>query len=260
MLLAVDIGNTNIVMGVWEEEILKASWRIATRKEATSDEYGILISSLLTSAQLSNSAIKAVIIANVVPSLQRAFESLAYKFFQLTPLNVGPGIKTGMPILTENPKEVGADLIVGAVAAYELFVKASHKAQPLLVIDFGTATTFCAVSAQGEYLGAAIAPGLLISSEALSSRAAKLPHIELSKPASVIGKNTLHSMQAGVIFGFAGLTEGLIQRFKQELGSNTLVVATGGLTKLIKEFTPSIDHFEPDLILKGLRIIYERNK
>jgi len=260
MLLAVDVGNTNVVLGVFDGEVLKASWRIATRKEATSDEYGILITNLLAAQAIEPAGITAIIIANVVPSLQKCFERTALKYFKLTPLNVGPGIKTGMPIMTENPKELGADLIAGAVAAFELYVKAKGKSLPVLIIDFGTATTFCAVSENGQFLGGAIAPGIIIASEALSGRAAKLPLIEINTPASVIGKNTLHSMQAGIVFGFAGLTEGLIRKFEKELGAEMLVVATGGLAKIIKELTPSIDYLDHHLILKGLKIIFDKNQ
>lgn len=261
MLLCIDIGNTNIVIGVFDKDVLAHCWRIATDRQKTSDEYGILLVSLLNAVKRPRSDIGAIVISNVVPPLQGVFEEMCLHYFRCAAFEVGPGTRTGMPILTENPREVGTDLVVESVAAYEIYGKETKKnpPRPLVVADFGTASTFCAVSRDGEYLGVAIAPGITISADALFARTARLPRIELARPPGVIGKNTVQSMQAGIVFGFAGLTEGLIGRLKEELGQDTFVVATGGLANLIQAETRCIDVVHETLILEGLRIIYERN-
>lgn len=254
MILVVDVGNTNIVMGIYQGKELVNSWRLSTSKDKTSDEYGIQIRQLFDYAHVKKDDIEAIVISSVVPPLMPALEEMAHKYFDIKPLIVGPGVKTSMPIKYDYPKEVGADRIVNAVGAYELY------GGPLIVVDFGTATTFDAISANGEYLGGAIAPGIGISTEALYTRAAKLPRIELIKPKTVIGKNTVMSMQAGIVFGFIGQTNDIINRMKKEIGGKVYVVATGGWAWLISGESDCIDVVNPDLTLEGLRIIYERNK
>jgi type III pantothenate kinase len=254
MILVVDVGNTNIVLGIFEGKKLIKSWRISTNKDKTVDEYGIQIRVLFHFSNIKHENIEAVVISSVVPPVMPVLETMTIKYFGMKPLIVGPGVKTAMTIKYDNPKEVGADRIVNAIAAYEMY------GGPLIVVDFGTATTFDAISKEGEYLGGAIAPGIGISTEALYTRAAKLPRIELVKPKAVIGKNTVTSMQSGIIFGFAGQTEGIITRMKKEIGGKVYVIATGGLAELISKESGSIDKINPNLTLEGLRIIYERNK
>lgn len=254
MILGLDVGNTNIVLGVFDDKKLLVSWRISTNRNQTADEYGMIIKNLFEDAKIPVSDIEAVVISSVVPPLMSALDGMCKKYFGFEPLVVGPGIKSGMPIKYENPREVGADRIVNAVAGYELY------GGPLIIVDFGTAITFCAVSGQGEYLGGAIAPGIGISTEALFSKAAKLPRVELVRPQSAIGKNTIVSMQSGIIFGFVGLVEEMIKRIKKELGAPAFVVATGGQAEMIARETHVIDKVDPILTLYGLRIIYERNK
>ncbi len=254
MILVMDVGNTNIVLGVFKENVLVNSWRVATDKQKTSDEYGIQIKVLFDYFGMDSKLIKDVIIASVVPPITPVLERMAQKYFNIKPIIVGPGIKTSMSIKYDNPKEVGADRIVNAVAARALYKGA------LIVVDFGTATTFCAISETGEYLGGCIAPGVGIAMEALFTRAAKLPRVELVVPKSVIGKNTISSMQSGVYYGFVGQVDGIIQRIKDEMGVNAYVVATGGLAELISAESKTIDVVNPNLTLEGLRIIYERNK
>lgn len=254
MLLAVDVGNTNIVLGVFQEERLRATWRIATDVHKEADEYAVLIMSLFSHQGIPASAIKAAILASVVPPLIATMEEVCQRYFRVSPLVVGTGIRTGVRILYDNPRDVGADRIVNALAAYRLY------GGPVIVVDFGTATVFDAVSKDGDYLGGAIAPGIGIATEALFERAAKLPRIELVRPKQAIGKNTVSSMQAGIIFGYVGLIEGLVARFRQELGGSVRVVATGGLAGTIAKETPVIEHVEPDLTLMGLRLIYEANR
>ena len=258
MVLLIDVGNTNIVLGVYDRKGIKMDWRLSTDSKRTADEYGIQVTQLFMHNNIDTASIEGVIISSVVPNIMYSLEHMVRKYFKVTPIIVGPGVKTGINIKYDNPKEVGADRIVNAVAAHEMYK------QSLIIIDFGTATTFCAIRANGDYLGGTICPGIKISSEALFERAAKLPRVELNKPSGVICKNTVSSMQAGIIFGYIGQVEYIISKMKREmeaLGEATpLVVATGGLAKLIYEESKNIDKLEPYLTLKGLRIIYEKNK
>lgn len=254
MILVLDVGNTNIVLGIYEGRQLIKSWRISTDKNKTSDEYGIQIMVLFQYSNINHEKIEAIVLSSVVPPVMPALEGMAEKYFGIKPLVVGPGVRTAMPIRYDNPKEVGADRIVNAIAAYEIY------GGPLIVVDFGTATTFDVISKEGEYLGGAIAPGIGISTEALYMRAAKLPRIELGNPKKVIGKNTETSMQAGIIFGFVGQTDGIVTRMKREMGGKVYVVATGGLAEVISKESANIDKVDPNLTLEGLRIIYELNK
>ncbi len=254
MLLVMDIGNSNIVLGVYQGEELRYHWRLATDRNKTEDEYGMLVRSLFNSVGLALSHVEGVIFSSVVPPLNLAIERMCVKYFGKKPLVVGPGIKTGLNIKLEYPREVGADRIVNAVAAIHYY------GTPLVIVDFGTATTFCYVDERGQYLGGAIAPGIAISTEALVSRAAKLPRIELAKPPSVVGRNTIASMQSGIYYGFIGQVEGIVRRFKAESKTVPTVVATGGLAPLFANETDCIDIVDPNLTLKGLRLIYERNQ
>ena len=254
MLLVMDVGNTNIVLGVFEGHELKDSWRISTDRFRTTDEYGVLIGNLFHYNKVKMTDVKAIMVSSVVPPVNPTLERMAQRYFNVQATFVGPGTKTGMNIKYENPREVGADRIVNAVAAYERF------GGPLVVIDFGTATTYCAISGKGDYLGGAIAPGVGISMEALFQRAAKLPRIELKKTDGVICKNTISSMQAGVFYGYVGQVDGIVNRMKQELGDDAAVVATGGLAALIAGESQTIDYVAPMLTLEGLLLLYERNK
>jgi len=254
MLLVIDVGNSNIVLGIYDDQKLVRNWRLSTDKSRTSDEYGVLLHSLFASAGLDFKTIDAAIISSVVPPLTGVMEAISRDFFELTPYVVGPGIKTGMPIHYDNPKEVGADRIVNAVAGYE-----KHKCS-LIIVDFGTATTFDYVNANGDYCGGAIAPGLAISMEALFQRASKLQRVDIAKPPCVIAKNTVNSMQAGIYYGYVGLVDGLVNRIKAESKDHPKVLATGGLANLIAPESLTIDEVDDFLTLDGLRILYERNR
>lgn len=256
MLLVIDVGNTNMVLGVYDGNNLVRDWRINTDLHKTSDEYGVLIKSLFDASDISLNIINDIIISSVVPAVMHSLENFCKKYCNITPLIVGPGIKTGLNIKYYDPKMVGADRIINAVAGI------SKYGTPLIIIDFGTATTYCAISCKDEYLGGAISPGVKISSEALFQKASKLPRVELVKPDTIICKDTVSSMQAGIIYGYAGQVEKIVEKMKSELGGEDeiKVIATGGLANLISSETESINIVDPYLSLDGLRIIYEKNK
>lgn len=254
MLLCIDIGNTNIKLGLFEGDKIRAHWRISTERTRLADEYAMLLLDLFRAEQIPLNVVSGVALSSVVPPLTPEFIELSKRYLKQTPLVVGPGVKTGMNIRTDHPAEVGSDLIVHAVAARALY------GAPVIVIAFGTATAFSAVAASGDFVGVVIAPGVATSAEALFRFAAKLPQVELARPPHAIGKNTVHSMQAGLVFGYAGLVEGIVKRMRAELGGNARVVATGGLASLIAAETDVIEHVEPNLTLLGLRQIYAMNK
>ena len=252
MLLVVDIGNTNIVWGVYDDRALSAHWRIATDVKKTSDEYGILFSSLLSAAGTPAQRLTGAIISSVVPALTGTVEKMLEQYFHLSPLVVNSDTNTGLSICYDNPKEIGSDRLVNAAAAYDKY----HS--DLIIVDFGTATTFCAVTAKGQYLGGVIAPGLGISAEALFTRAAKLAKVELIRPKTVIGTDTAGSIQSGLLFGYAGLVDTVVRRMEQELGRTAYVIGTGGLSSILAAETTSIQKLEPFLTLEGLELLYRR--
>lgn len=258
MILAIDVGNSNIVLGVYDEKNLIADWRLSTDFKKTADEFGVQVEQLFRHCNIKLTDIEGVIVSSVVPNVMYSVEHMIRKYFDIIPTIVAHGIKTGINIKYDNPKEVGADRIVNAVAGLTIYKRS------LIIIDFGTATTFCAISESGNYLGGTIAPGLKISSEALFERAAKLPKVELIKPPTVICKNTVSSIQAGLIYGYIGQVDYIVSRMKDEMinlgEKEPLVIATGGLSKLIADNTNSIDVINPILTLEGLRILYYKNK
>jgi type III pantothenate kinase len=255
MLFCIDIGNTNVVLGVTDKERILQHWRIRTEKEVTPDELGILVGNLFQSVGLSLNDIKDTIVSCVVPPLLNTIEEFSRRYFNINPMIVGPGLKTGMPIHYDNPKEVGADRIVNAVGAYEKYRSA------LVVVDFGTATTFDYIGPGGAYIGGAIAPGVLISCEALFQKASKLPRVEIFvRPKSVIARDTISSMNVGIIYGYAGLVDGIVNRIRKESGEELTVVATGGLAPLICDVSTTIDHVEEFLTLQGLMVIFKKNQ
>jgi type III pantothenate kinase len=253
MLLVVDVGNTNTVLGVYEGDALRAHWRIETKKGRTADEYAVLLRELLGLAGLPWPSATAGIISSVVPPVLFPLEDLFRRHLHFAPLIVGPGIKTGMPILYENPRDVGADRIVNSVAAFE------KVRQGCIVVDFGTATTFDVVTPRGEYAGGAIAPGITISADALYHAAAKLPRVEIARPAKVVGRNTVASMQSGLVFGYAGLVDAIVERMRAEIDYPARCLATGGLATLIARESKTIEEADEMLTLRGLKILYERN-
>lgn len=254
MLLAVDIGNTNVHVGVFEGETLRGTFRLGTDVERVTDEYAILLLGLLGTAGVTPKEITDCVLGSTVPSLTQTFQDLIRRYFHTTTLVVGSGIRTGVRILYDTPRDVGVDRIIDAVAALRL-----HGPPPLVVVDCGTATVFDAISQDGDYLGGAIAPGIGLSAETLFARASKLYRVELQKPQTAIGKNTVHALQAGIMFGYVGLVEGIVARFKRELGGVARVIGTGGWAKTIARETDVIDLVDPNLTLHGLRFIHEVN-
>ncbi len=253
MLLAIDVGNTHVMLGVYRDQNILVYWRLPTRKDSTEDELGMVVKNLLHNSRLGLKDIDAVAISSVVPPLMYSLERMSTKYFEVAPLIISPGIKTGLNIVTDNPREVGADRIVNAVAAYNIY------GGPLIIVDFGTATTFCAISRSCEYMGGVIAPGIGISLEALFDKAAKLPRVEILKPGRVIGKDTIASMQSGIVYGFVGQVDGIVRRMAKEFDTEPLVIATGGFASMIARESETISEVNPLLTLEGLRIIYEMN-
>jgi len=254
MLLAIDVGNTNITLGLYEEETLGPRWRLATVHERMPDEYGLQLLGLLDHAGIKPADITAAALASVVPPLTGTWVQLCRTYLEIEPLVIDAGVKTGVRVRYDDPKQVGADRIVDAAAAYKLY------GGPACIVDFGTGTTFDALSENGDYLGGAIAPGIGIAADALFQRASKLPRVDLVRPPSAIGKNTVHSMQSGLVFGYVGLVEGMVARFRKELGPNMKVIGTGGLAELMAKETDVIQIIAPWLTLDGLRIVYELNQ
>jgi len=254
LLLTIDVGNTNTVLGVFEGAALRVHWRLTTRREQTADEYGILVRNLFAGSELAPSGIDGVALSSVVPPLTPVLVTLAKQYLGQEPLVVEPGVRTGMPILYEPPGDVGADRIVNGVAAF-----AAHGG-PVIVVDFGTATTFDVVTRKGEYVGGVICPGIGISADALFQRAARLPRVDVRNPGRVIGRSTVGSIQSGIYYGYAAMVEGIIARIRGELGEPAKVVATGGLAETLAGDIPSVHAVDPVLTLTGLRLIYERNR
>src|SRR5688572_11865383 len=259
MLLAIDVGNTNIVLGVFDRELLTESWRLVTMRERTSDEIGILVSQLFARSEIAASAVDGIILSSVVPPLTRTVEEMCERYFDKQPLTVDPASNSGMPVLYQPPTDVGADRVVNAVAAYEYFGR--EAGVPVIVVDFGTATTFDAISLRGEYLGGVICPGIGISADALFQRAARLPRVDVRKPPSVIGTTTVTSMQSGLFFGYVSMVDGIVVRMRGELedGSRAICIATGGMADVLAGETTTIQRVEPDLTLQGLRMIWQRH-
>lgn len=250
-LLVIDVGNSNIVLGVYRDDELAHSWRLATARERTSDEYGILIRQLMGDV---GGPLEGAIVSSVVPPINAAIADTVRNYFHVDPLFVEPGVKTGVAIHVDNPQEVGADRIVNCVAAHHAW------GGPTVIVDFGTATTFDVVTADAKYIGGVISPGLNISAEALFARAARLPRVDIRRPSHVIGTNTVVNMQSGIYFGYLGLVDGILTRMKQELPDVKRVIATGGLASLFTDESEHIDEVDPELTLKGLKIIYDRNR
>ncbi len=255
MLLALDVGNTNVTIGVFDDEKLRITWRIAPNPERLADEYAATILSLLGTAEITPPLITDAVLCSVVPDLNPVFENVCQRYFGVTPLVVGTGTRTGIRILYDNPRDVGADRIVDVVAALKLY-----GPPPLIIVDMGTALVFDAVNADGDYLGGALSPGIGIAAEALFERAAKLYRVELERPRTAIGKNTIGAIQSGVVYGYLGLIEGMVARFKRELGGDARVIATGGWARRLARETGVFDQVDPDLTLMGLRMIYEANR
>ena len=253
MLLAIDVGNSNIVLGVFDGAALVQSWRLQTLRERTSDELGLLVDGLFAHSRIERVQIRGVVLGSVVPPLTGTIRAMTERYFGVPAMTVEPGVNTGMPILYENPWEVGADRIVNSIAAFRRF------GGSCIVVDFGTATNFDCVSESGEYLGGAIAPGIEVAVEALTSRAARLLKVEFVEPAAAIGKSTVAALQSGIIYGTVAMVDGLVARLKAELGAGSLVVATGGLAELIVPLSVEIDEHAPTLTLEGLRLVYEQN-
>lgn len=253
LIFVFDVGNTNIVLGVYDKDELKHHWRIETNRNKTEDEYGMMIKNLFDHVGLTFSSVDGIIISSVVPPIMFSLERMCQKYFNIKPLVVGPGIKTGLNIKYENPREVGADRIVNAIAAIHEY------GSPLIIVDFGTATTYCYVNEHKQYMGGAISPGIGISTEALYSKAAKLPRIEIARPEGVVGKNTVAAMQAGILYGYVGQVEGIVKRMKDQSQEVPTIIATGGLANLIAAESDIIDIVDPFLTLKGLQLIYKRN-
>jgi len=260
MLLAIDVGNTNIVLGVFEGDRLAQSWRLQTLRERTADEIGILVTHLFAQSGIDTGRIDGIILSSVVPPQTGTIEEMAERYFGRTPLTVDPTTNTGMPILYTPASDVGADRVVNAVAAYEMFGRAERI--PVIAVDFGTATTFDVISAAGEYIGGVICPGIGISADALFQRAARLPRVDVRKPPSIIGQTTVTSMQAGLFFGYVSMVDGIVQRIRAELpsGDRAVCIATGGMAGVLANETTAIQRVEPDLTLQGLRLIWKRRQ
>lgn len=252
MLLVLEVGNTNTKIGVYDGDRLRVSWRLTSRREQTADEYGLFIETLLRTRGVDPKTLHGVAISNVVPPVQQTLESMCEKYFGIEPYTVDPGVNTPMPMQVDNPREVGADRITKSVAAVAIY------GPPLIVVDLGTATTFDCVSAAGAFIGGAIAPGISTATEAMVARAARLYRVELTRPKEAIGRNTVTNIQSGVVYGYAGLVDGLVTRMKAEMAGQAKVIATGGHATLIADVARSIDHVNEDLGLEGLRLLYER--
>lgn len=253
MLLVIDVGNTNTVLGLFDGEELVEHWRLTSSQSRTIDEYGLLLRGLFSMSNIDMQQVTGCIIACVVPPVQNLYQEMVSKYFGLEAISIGPGVKTGMPILYDNPREVGADRIVNAVAAFAMFQTSC------IVVDFGTAITFDAVSVQGEYMGGSICPGIVISADALYKRASRLPRVELKLTDKVIGKNTVSSIQSGLVYGYTALVDGMVRHIVEEYNHPMRVIATGGLAHVIAESSDTIEFVDEDLTLTGLRILFERN-